>query len=56
MADNYTPNSMKLWEHAEAWHKENERQMPSDKDSKEYQLMYEQWVNWAFKDFGESLD
>jgi len=46
-----------LADHAEQWHLEHGRTMPSDRSLSNplYKEMYEQWVNWAFQDFRESL-
>ena len=41
-----------LREHAEAWTKEQGREVPL-RDSKEYEIMYQKWVDYAFKDFSD---
>lgn len=40
---------MTLAEHAEAWQRENGREVPP-KDTPEYTAMYEEWVEYAFSD------
>ena len=40
---------MTLYEHAVAWWKEHDCEIP-DKDSDEWKRMYEEWVSWAFSD------
>ena len=45
-------DSTTLADHAEAWHKEQGKPVPC-RDTKAWQEMYEEWVNWAFADFGK---
>jgi hypothetical protein len=44
-------NAMTLADHAEAWCREQGKEVPPP-DSAEWQTMYEQWVAFAFQDFG----
>jgi hypothetical protein len=40
---------MTLADHAEAWWKEQGKEVPA-RNTEEWQQMYETWVEWAFSD------
>jgi len=42
-------DSMKLYEHAEAWQRERGKPVP-ERYSKEWRKMYEEWAVWSFRD------
>lgn len=42
---------MTLSDHAETWWQEKGNIIPP-KNTKEWKIMYEKWVEYAFKDFG----
>jgi len=44
---------MTLGEHAESWWKEQGKEVPL-RGSKEWQKMYEAWVEWAFSDLNST--
>ena len=46
------PGDITLAEHAEAWWTEQGNTVPN-KETKEYDMMYEKWHTFAFKDFGK---
>ena len=48
-------NSISLAEHAELWWAEQGNAVP-DRDSKEWQSMYEKWVDFAFQEFRDLRD
>ena len=41
---------MTLADHAEAWAREQGCHIPN-RDTKEWIILYEEWVTWAFADF-----
>jgi len=47
-----SPDSMTLADHAEAWHKEQGKEVPK-RGTPEWDKMYENWHSFAFRDFGK---
>ena len=43
---------MTLAEHAEAWWREQGKEVP-DRETSAWQEMYEQWIEYAFAEFGK---
>ena len=43
---------MTLADHAEAWTREQGRDVPP-RNTPEWQIMYNAWIDYAFADFGE---
>lgn len=44
-------HELTLDEHAEAWARENGKDVPTDRNSVEWRHMYEEWIDYAFADF-----
>lgn len=47
---------MTLADHAEVWAHKNNVPIPTDKESAEWQYMYEKWIDYAFSDFQEEME
>lgn len=50
------PGEMSLMDHAEYWARENGLDVPEDRDSNEYTVMYEKWIDFAFAGFAKLKD
>lgn len=48
MADRRSPEEMTLAEHAEAWGREQGKEVPSNRQSPEWETMYFAWWKFAF--------
>lgn len=46
------PDEMTLGEHAEAWWREQGNEVP-ERDTTEWSIMYEKWIEYAFEGFAE---
>ena len=44
------PGELTLADHAKIWGKEQGINVP-ERDTTEWSIFYEKWVNWAFNDF-----